>query len=71
MRLLLDTHIALWLAIEEHKLTHGERAILSEADELPFEVIYGAWPGFVVRHQGGEAVQRSAERYIRALEVEL
>lgn len=43
MRLLLDTHIALWLAIEEHKLTRGERSVLSAVNELPFFSAVSIW----------------------------
>lgn len=43
MRLLLDTHIALWLAIEEHKLTRAERAVLGAADEVPFFSAVSIW----------------------------
>jgi glyoxylase-like metal-dependent hydrolase (beta-lactamase superfamily II) len=36
-------------------------------EPYPFEVIYGAWWGTIVRRDGKEIVRRSAERYVRAL----
>ncbi len=46
----------------------GEAAIRRMLDTLqpyPFERIYGAWNGRVVAVDGGDAVERSAERYLR------
>jgi hypothetical protein len=40
-------------------------------EPYPFERVYGAWFGAVVRAEAKRAVQRSAERYIRALEADL
>ena len=37
-------------------------------EPYPFERVYGAWFGAVVRADAKAAVQRSAERYVRALE---
>ena len=37
-------------------------------EPYPFERVYGAWFGAVVRADAKEAVRRSAERYLRALE---
>jgi glyoxylase-like metal-dependent hydrolase (beta-lactamase superfamily II) len=36
----------------------------------PFERVYGAWFGAVVRADAKRAVQRSAERYVQALETD-
>jgi len=41
--------------------------IAAALEPFPFEVIYGAWWGRVVRRDGKEIVRRSAERYRRAL----
>jgi hypothetical protein len=46
------------------------RRIAATLAPLAFDRVYGAWPGFVIRADGHAAVQRSAERYVRALEVE-
>jgi glyoxylase-like metal-dependent hydrolase (beta-lactamase superfamily II) len=40
-------------------------------EPYPFERVYGAWFGAVVRAEAKRAVQRSAERYVRALETDL
>jgi glyoxylase-like metal-dependent hydrolase (beta-lactamase superfamily II) len=42
--------------------------IAASVRPFPFERIYGAWDGREVATAGKEAVERSAERYIRALE---
>ena len=44
------------------------RQMLALLEPYPFERVYGAWFGAVVRTDAKEAVRRSAERYIRALE---
>ncbi len=36
-------------------------------EPYPFDVIYGAWWGRVVREDGSAVVRRSAERYVRAV----
>jgi glyoxylase-like metal-dependent hydrolase (beta-lactamase superfamily II) len=46
-------------------------AIAAALEPYPFEVIYGAWWGRIVRSDGKEIVRRSAERYVRALAGEL
>jgi hypothetical protein len=43
------------------------RAIAATLAPLAFDAIYGAWWDHVVRTDGHAAVQRSAERYVRAL----
>lgn len=43
------------------------RAIVAAVEPYPFERIYGAWWGRVVRQDAKAAVARSADRYIRAL----
>jgi hypothetical protein len=43
------------------------RAIAGALEPLPFEVIYGAWWGSVIRADGKGAVRRSAARYARAV----
>jgi glyoxylase-like metal-dependent hydrolase (beta-lactamase superfamily II) len=51
-----------------------EAAVRGIADVLapyPFEHIYGAWWGRVIRGDGSAIVARSAERYVRALRGEL
>ncbi len=47
------------------------RRVVRMLEPYPFERVYGAWFGAVVRADAKRAVQRSAERYIRALETEL
>jgi glyoxylase-like metal-dependent hydrolase (beta-lactamase superfamily II) len=44
------------------------RRMLERLEPYPFERIYGAWFGAVVRADAKAALRRSAERYIRALE---
>jgi hypothetical protein len=44
------------------------RRIADTVRPYPFERIYGAWDGRVVATGGPDAVERSAERYIRFLE---
>ena len=46
------------------------RAIAAKLEPLTFEQIYGAWWGTTIP-DGHAAVQRSAERYARALHGEL
>jgi hypothetical protein len=46
------------------------RRIARRLESLAFDNVYGAWTGFVIRDRGHEAVRRSAERYLQALEVE-
>ncbi|HWX92936.1 MAG TPA: hypothetical protein VNY29_09910 [Terriglobales bacterium] len=46
------------------------RRIVSALEPLSFDKLYGAWPNFVVRGNAKEVVRRSAERYLRALEVD-
>jgi glyoxylase-like metal-dependent hydrolase (beta-lactamase superfamily II) len=41
--------------------------IARQLEPYPFERIYGAWFGAVVRTDGKEALRRSAERYVQAL----
>ena len=43
MRLLLDTHLALWLAIEEGQLSQGELAVLAAADSYPLFSAVSIW----------------------------
>jgi hypothetical protein len=43
------------------------RGIVRALEPFPFETIYGAWWGRLVRGGGKEVVERSAERYARAL----
>jgi glyoxylase-like metal-dependent hydrolase (beta-lactamase superfamily II) len=45
--------------------------IAAALEPYDFEVIYGAWWGRLVRHEGKDIVRRSAERYGRALRGEL
>ena len=44
------------------------RRMVERLEPYPFERVYGAWFGAVVRADAKAAVHRSAERYIRALE---
>jgi hypothetical protein len=44
------------------------RRIVSALEPFSFTKLYGAWPNFVVQGDAKEAVRRSAERYLRALE---
>jgi glyoxylase-like metal-dependent hydrolase (beta-lactamase superfamily II) len=46
------------------------RRMLTLLEPYPFERVYGAWFGAVVRAHAKEAVRRSVERYIQALEVD-
>jgi hypothetical protein len=43
------------------------RRIVAALEPYPFERLYGAWWGKVVHEDAKAAVQRSAERYVRAL----
>lgn len=43
------------------------RRIVSTLTEYPFDKIYGAWRGFVVREAAHERLKISAERYLRAI----
>jgi hypothetical protein len=47
------------------------QAIARSLEPYPFETIYGAWWGRIVRGDGKGIVRRSAERYVRALAGEL
>jgi len=47
------------------------RAIAAALAPFAYEAIYGAWWGTVIRRDGHAIVERSAERYIRALHAEL
>jgi glyoxylase-like metal-dependent hydrolase (beta-lactamase superfamily II) len=47
------------------------RAIAEKLEPYEFDAIYGAWWGRIVRRDGAAIVQRSAERYARALRGEL
>src|SRR4051794_35251907 len=47
------------------------RAIAAALAPYAYEAIYGAWWGTVIRRDGHAIVERSAERYIRALHAEL
>jgi hypothetical protein len=42
--------------------------MVERLEPYPFERIYGAWFGAVVREGAKAALRRSAERYTRALE---
>src|SRR3954447_23254214 len=42
-------------------------AMAAALEPYPFEQIYGAWSGRIVRRDGKGAVRRAAERYLRAL----
>jgi glyoxylase-like metal-dependent hydrolase (beta-lactamase superfamily II) len=44
------------------------RRMAAMLEPYPFERVYGAWFGAVVRADAKAAVRRSAERYVRALE---
>lgn len=46
------------------------RRMVEALEPYPFERVYGAWFGAVVRADAKAAVRRSAERYLRALEVD-
>lgn len=46
---------------------HEVRRIAAAVEPWPFEAIYGAWWGRIMPADGNAVVQRSAERYIRAL----
>ena len=43
MRLLLDTHIAIWAALDPDKLSHAERQSLQEADSPPVLSAVAVW----------------------------
>ena len=48
----------------------GERAIrqiLARVRPFPFACIYGGWNGRIVAADGADALERSAERYLRAI----
>jgi hypothetical protein len=47
------------------------RGIVRALEPFAFEAIYGAWWGRLVRAGGKDVVERSAERYARALSGEL
>jgi glyoxylase-like metal-dependent hydrolase (beta-lactamase superfamily II) len=47
------------------------RRMIRMLEPYPFERVYGAWFGAVVRAEAKRAVQRSADRYVRALETDL
>lgn len=44
------------------------RRIVSALEPFSFAKLYGAWPNFVVQGDAKEAVRRSADRYLRALQ---
>lgn len=44
------------------------RHIVSALEPFSFTKLYGAWPNFAVQGDAKEAVRRSADRYLRALE---
>jgi len=44
------------------------RRIVSTLEPFSFTKLYGAWPDFVVQGDAKEALRRSAERYLRAVE---
>lgn len=44
------------------------RSIVSKLEPFSFTKLYCAWPNFVVQGNAKEALRRSAERYLRALE---
>ncbi|HWM11769.1 MAG TPA: hypothetical protein VNO82_20595 [Solirubrobacteraceae bacterium] len=46
-------------------------AIAAALEPYEFDTLYGAWWGRIVRSDGSAVVQRSAERYVRALRGEL
>jgi hypothetical protein len=37
-------------------------------EPFAFSKLYGAWPHFVMQGEAEEAVRKSAERYLRAIE---
>lgn len=43
MRLLLDTHFAVWLALERETLTTGERDLIANAENLLFVSAVSLW----------------------------
>jgi len=43
------------------------RCIAARLGRYKFAKLYGAWPGFVVEPDAGQAVRKSAERYLRAI----
>ena len=43
------------------------RSVVKAVSSYDFDRIYGAWPGRVIEADAKAAVERSAERYIRAL----
>ena len=47
------------------------RGIAAALEPYAFDTIYGAWWGRIVRRDGAAIVQRSAERYVRAVRGEL
>ena len=46
---------------------HSIRRILESVRPFPFERIYGGWNGRIVRADGADALERSAERYLRMI----
>jgi len=44
------------------------RRIVSRLEPFSFTKLYGAWPNFVVEGSAKDALRRSAERYLKALE---
>jgi hypothetical protein len=46
------------------------RRMVDALEPYPFERVYGAWFGAVVRADGKAAVRRSAKRYVQALETD-
>jgi glyoxylase-like metal-dependent hydrolase (beta-lactamase superfamily II) len=46
------------------------RRMVALLEPYPFERVYGAWFGAVVRADAKAAARRSAERYLRALEID-
>ena len=47
---------------------HAVRRIAASVRPFRFERMYGAWDGRTVISGGNDAVERSAERYLRFLE---
>jgi hypothetical protein len=47
---------------------HAVRRIAASVRPFAFERIYGGWDGRNVSSAGKEAIERSAERYVRFLE---
>ena len=43
------------------------RPIAGALEPFAFETIYGAWWGTIVQADGADVVERSAERYVRAV----